>query len=207
MALLGPISEFFHMCECCSVLPNNNRKRFRPFLAKSNDSNSINSLKTWFLLFPAVLGTFLALLGIISEFCHRCECCSVLPYNTKKRFRQFPAKSNDSNWIRSPRSMFLHFIRFFPKCQRESKRSQKGVKIFFSIFILLFFLLRMTEFEKKRKIFFLENLCPVTHRWWPTGIFGYFGHFWPNTNFPGKSDSATFYPSYSPNFMQRIRKN
>ena len=29
-----------------------------------------------------------------------------------------------------------------------------------------------------------------------------FGHFWPNTNFPEKSDSATFYPLYPPNFMQ-----
>ena len=29
-----------------------------------------------------------------------------------------------------------------------------------------------------------------------------FGHFQPNTNFPEKSDSATFYPLYPSNFMQ-----
>ena len=33
-----------------------------------------------------------------------------------------------------------------------------------------------------------------------------FGHFRPNTNFPEISDSATFYPLYPSNFMQKIRK-
>ena len=161
MALLGPISEFFH------------------------------SLKTWFLLFSAVLGTFLALLGTISEFCHRCECCSVLPYNSKKRFRQFPAKSNDSNWIRSPRSMFLHFIR----------GSQKGVKKCFRFLFCFFSRLKWLNSKKKKKIFFRKFVPGEPHFW------AIFGPFWPNTNFPEKSDSATFYPSYTPNFMQKIRKN
>ena len=90
----------------------------------------------------------MALLGPISEFFHMCECCSVLPYNTKKRFRQFPARSNDSNWIRSPRSMFLHFIRFFPKCQRESN--------FFRFLFCFFSCLEWLNSQKKR-IFFFKN--------------------------------------------------
>ena len=45
--------------------------------------------KTWFLLFLAILGTFLAILGPISEFCQMYECCPVLPYNNRKRFRPF----------------------------------------------------------------------------------------------------------------------
>ena len=32
------------------------------------------------------------------------------------------------------------------------------------------------------------------------------GHFWPNTNFPEKSDSVTFYPLYPSNFMQKNQK-
>ena len=101
--------------------------------------------KRSFLLFLAILGTFLALLGPISEFCQMYECCPVLPYNNKKRFRPFPAKSNDSNWIRSPKSMFLHFFSIFAKCQ-----SQKGAKKNFEKFYC-FFLLRMTQ---KFSIFF-----------------------------------------------------
>ena len=67
--------------------------------------------KIWFLLFLAILGTFLALLGPISEFCNMCECCPVLPYNNRMN------KSDDSNWIRSPKS-FCNFSDF--SCQRWS---------------------------------------------------------------------------------------
>ena len=110
----------------------------RPFLAKSNDSNSINSRKTWFLLFLAILGTFLALLGPISEFCHMCECCPVLPYNNRKRFRPFPAKSNDWNWIRGSKSMFLHLFLFFPTVSVRGSQVKKESKKFFAFFFWFF---------------------------------------------------------------------
>ena len=92
-----------------------------------------------FLLFLAILGTFLTLLGPISEFCHMREWCPMLLHDNKNHFRPFPAKSNDSNWIRSPKSMFLHFFSIFAKCQ-----SQKGAKKNFENFYC-FFLLRMTQ--------------------------------------------------------------
>ena len=45
-----------------------------------------------------------------------------LPFPTQPScFRPFPAKSNDSNWIRSPKSMFLHFFSIFAKCQKSPK--------------------------------------------------------------------------------------
>ena len=65
-----------------------------------------------------------------------------------------------------------------------------------------FFWLRMTQFTKKKskilKIFEnFENFVKF--------------HFWPKKESKGffseKSDSATFYPLYPPNFMQKIRKN
>ena len=56
------------------------------------------------------MGTFLALLGPISEFCHMSEWWPTLPYHNRKCFRLLPAKSNDSNWIRSPKSMFWVII-------------------------------------------------------------------------------------------------
>ena len=106
------------------------------------------------LLFLAILGTFLALLGPISE------CCPVLPYSNRKRFRPFPAKSNDSNWIRSPRSMFLHFIRFF----LSIRGSQKGVKKIFRFLFCFFSCLEWLNSKKKGKTIF-SKICAR----WPTG--------------------------------------
>ena len=119
-ALPGLISEFCHMREWWPMLLHHNRNRFRPFPAKSNYSNSINSQKNLFFDIFCHLGHLSGLFGPISEFCHMSEWWPTLPYHNRKRFRPFPAKSNDSNWIRGSKSMFLHFIRFF----RVS--SQKG---------------------------------------------------------------------------------
>ena len=52
----------------------------------------------------------------------------VLKHNMN-RFRPFPAKSNDSNWIRSPKSMFLHiFFRFLLSVgvKKEPKKISKN---------------------------------------------------------------------------------
>ena len=50
---------------------------------------------------------------------------------------------------------------------------------------------------KIHNFFFLSKIskCPKD---WPV-----LGHFWQNTNFPEKSDSATFYPLYPSNIMQK----
>ena len=99
-----------------------------------------------FLLFLAILGTFLTLLGPISEFCQMYECCPVLPYNNKKRFRPFPAKPNDSNWIRSPKSRFLQFFSIFAKCQSQKGAKKKIRKI------LLLFLAQNRKKKSQKKI-------------------------------------------------------
>ena len=53
------------------------------------------------------------------------------------------------------------------------------------------------------EIFKFEN-DPITYQ----VTSAIFGRFWPfSAKFPEKSDSATFYPLYPPNFMQKIRKN
>ena len=88
--------------------------------------------------------------------------------------------------------MFLQFLRFF---RLSVRGSQKGVKKIFEKFSC-FFLLRI-QFAKKKN-----------PKIWGRARFG---PFWPKKGAKGffseKSDSASFYPSYSPNFMQKIRKN
>ena len=104
-------------------------------------------------LFLAILGTFLALLGPISEFCQMREWCPMLLHDNKNHFRPFPAKSNDSNWIRSPKSMFLQFFSIFAKCQ-----SQKGAKKNSKFFIAFSCLECLNSQKKWKKMnFFFEN--------------------------------------------------
>ena len=128
-------------------------------------------------------------LGPISEFSHMWGWWPMLLDHNSNRFRPFPVKSNDSNWIRSPKSMFLQFFRFF-QCQRESKQSKNKSKNFIAFSCLEWF-------AKKNEKYFFRKFWKF-HR-----IFGPFGPFWTNTNFPKNSDSATFYPLYPPNFMQK----
>ena len=140
-------------------------------------------------------------MGQISEFFHMCECCSVLLFNNRKRFRPFLAKSDDSNWIRSPKSMFLQFFRFFLSVRGSPRCLTK-----FSKNVITFYCLEWLNLQKKTKIYFFKNL----NFFWKFWKFWKF-HFWPKKGSKGffseKSDSATFYPLYPPNFMEKIRKN
>ena len=64
LALPGPISEFCHMHEWWPMLLlQHNRNRFRPFPAKSNDSNSINSRKNLIFAIFSHLGHLSGPLG------------------------------------------------------------------------------------------------------------------------------------------------
>ena len=82
--------------------PNNFfEKRFKPFAVKSNDSNSMMSLKS--------LGHFKPYWGP-SDHCgpnfHMCEWWRMGLHHNRNRFRRFAVKSEDSNWINSPNSQF-----------------------------------------------------------------------------------------------------
>jgi len=71
----------------------------------------------------------------------------VLNHN-RNRFRPFPAKSNDSNWIRSPKSMFLQFFRFLLSV-RVKKEPKKISKNFIAFSCL--------EWLKNSQFFFLQK--------------------------------------------------
>ena len=105
--------------------------------------------KVTFGTFSATLGTFWAPSDPSGPNFHMREWWPMVLNHNRNRFRPFPAKSNDSNWIRSPKSMFLHFFSIFAKCQ-----SQKGAKKNFEKFSC-FFLLRMTQ--KFSIFFFFKN--------------------------------------------------
>ena len=206
--------------------------------------------KVTFGTFSATLGTFWAPSDPSGPNFHMREWWPMVLNHNRNRFRPFPAKSNDSNWIRSPKSMFLHFFSIFAKCQ-----SQKGAKKNFEKFYC-FFLLRMTQ---KFSIFFFFSkiskspkvgtvLGPfgpktqnTTHQSSITPLLHSFYHIlssykkllktvkpfsrystlknraiwldesvWPKKGVKGffseKSVSASFYPLLPPNFMQKIRK-
>ena len=71
----------FHMREWWPTVLNHNRKRFRPFSAKSNHSNSIRSRKNQFW---AILGKSGQAHGQISHYQHRhCIPFMVLYHHTK----------------------------------------------------------------------------------------------------------------------------
>ena len=90
--------------------------------------------------------TFLDFLGPISEFCHMCECCPMLLHDNKNHFRPFEAQSNDSNWMRSPKSLFFQFS----KCQRGSKKESKKFSKNFIAFSCL-------EWLKNSQFFFFQK--------------------------------------------------
>ena len=106
--------------QCCYSIIGIVLDHFQP-----NQMIQIRSIveKRWFLIFLA--STFLALLGPISEFCHMSEWWPTLPYHNRKRFRPFPAKSNDSNWIRSPKSMFFAIFSIF--CQKGKQKNFRNI--------------------------------------------------------------------------------
>ena len=83
---------------------------------------------------------------------------------------------------------FCIFFRFLLSV-RGKKEAKKNSKNF-----ITFSCLEWLNSQKKKNIFFRKFLSVVT--------WAIFGHFRPNTNFLEKSDSATFYPLYPPNFMQ-----
>ena len=81
----------------------------------------------------------------------------VLNHN-RNRFRPFSAKSNDSNWIRSPKSMFLHIFFRFLLSVRVKKEPKKNSKIFIAFSCLewlknsQFFLFFFQKFQKSPKV-------------------------------------------------------
>ena len=121
-----PSGPNFHMREWWPMVLNHNRNRFRPFPAKSNDSNWIDSRKN--VIFA--IFTFLALLGPISEFCQMYECSPVLDHFQPNQMTQIG--------LGVQKVCFGNFFRFLlsVRVKKEPKKLEK-----FSTF----FLLRMTK--------------------------------------------------------------
>jgi len=59
----------------------------------------------------------------------------MLLHDDKNHFRPFEGQSNDSNWMRSPKSLFLQFFRFFLLSVRGSKKAiEKNIQKFLLLF-------------------------------------------------------------------------
>ena len=75
----------------------------------------------------------------------------MLLHDNKNHFRPFEGQSKDSNWMRSPKSLFLQFFRFFLLSVRGS---QNRVQNFFSKNFIAFSCLEWLNSQKKWKKFF-----------------------------------------------------
>ena len=103
--------EFSQICNLRRKLANHKTLHFRPFLAKTNDSIFHKSPKTLFLPF---LGP-LCPKSQEREFSQTWDFCRKLANHKTLHFRLFLAKTNDSIFCKSPKTLFLGLFRpFFP---------------------------------------------------------------------------------------------
>ena len=159
------------MREWWPMVLNHNRNRFRPFPAKSNDSNWIRSPKSMFWDIIGCLRCPFWPLEREPEFSKSCGLCRMTVDHKIFHFREILAKSNDSFFIKVPKASFLAvFVLFRPNTNFPEKSDSATFYPFLGPFWTLF--------------------APKTQ----------------NKNFPEKSDSATFYPLYPSNFMQKNQK-
>ena len=159
MALSGPISEFFHMSECWSVLPYNNRKSFRPFLAKSDDSNWIRSPKSMFWVIIGVCGdpsdTFWPL-EQEPAFTQSCGLRRMTEDHKIFYFIVIPAKSYDSIFRKIPiTSFWARFGPFWPKKGQRDFFLKNLIRPLFTPYIPL------TSCKKNQKKNSLERMADL----------------------------------------------
>ena len=138
------------------------------------------------------------------EFSHIWDLCRKLANHITLHFRSFLAKTNDSILRKSPKTLFCPF--FGPFCPKSRERE------FSQIWDLRWKLANHISLHFRS--FLAKSNDSILSKSPKTLFLGLFGPFWTlfpnfleNESFPEKSGSVTFYHLWTPNFMQKNRKN
>ena len=118
--------EFSQQWDLCRKSANHKMLHFRPFLVKTNDSIFRKRPEPYFCTF---LGPFCPK-SRERDFSQIWDLHRKLANHNTLHFRSFLAKSNDSNLLKSPKTLFLclfgHFFTFFWKIKNFLKNCVWG---------------------------------------------------------------------------------